>query len=214
MNGDLWERYYQAKGNRRVRVHKVKSHSTDDQLITGFVNWKDYVGNEYADKLANEGAVRAGLPAATLLEYDATDLMARQVQGRLVAIITAGTTRAKDRVDAISHRQKRKAAAAARAAQESQDQSQADLERLEQELGPRQVPLKLGGDKSTEIHISHRVTSCRGLYWCTVCGAYASSRGRGLLHPCLGWKSLTGKACMDRVARGLTPHWSVKFDDA
>ena len=139
--------------------------------------------------------------------------MAWQVQGRLVAIITAGTTRAKDRVDAISHRQKRKAAAVARAAQESQEQSQAQLDDLERQLGPREVPLRLGGDKSTEIHISHQVTACRGLFWCSICGAYASSRGRGLLKPCLGFKTMTGKACMERVARGLTPHWSVKFDD-
>ena len=214
-NGDLWERYFAANINKEVNVSKVKSHSSDDQLITGFISWEDMVGNSYADKLANEGAARAALPAAVLLEYDSTDLLANQVQGRLTAIVTAGTTRERDRVDAISHRQKRRAAEAAAEAQQEEDHAQEEADLLERQLGPRQVPVKLGrgGDKSTNIHMSHRVTACRGLYWCTTCGSYASSRGRGLLKPCLGFKTLTGKACMERVARGLTPHWSVKFDD-
>ena len=212
-NGDLWERYFKAKEDKEVIVVKVKSHGTDDQLITGFVNWEDFAGNSYADNLANEGAARAALPAATLLEYDSTDLLAKQVQGRLVAIICAGTTRDRDRKDAISHRQKRRAAAMAMSSHEAQDHAQAQLDEMERQLGPRQVPERLGGQKSTEIHMSHRVTACRGLYWCTDCGCFASSRGRGLLKPCMGWKTLAGKACMDRVSRGLTPHWSVKFDD-
>ena len=168
------------------------------------------MGNAMADKLAIEGAERASLPYATLAEYDATDELAWQVQRRLVAIVTAGSTRERDRKDALAHRQRRIALARQRALVEELAEPEPDLEAA---LGPREIPTRLGGNKSSDIHISHQVVTSRGLFWCTKCGAFASTRGRGLLHQCLGFPTEIGKVVLDRTRRRLTPYYTVSFDD-
>ena len=166
-----------------------------------------------ADKLAGEGAERASLPYATLAEYDSTDELAWQVQRRLIAIVTAGTTKEQDRKDALAHRKKRRELAKQKALLEQagpEEEPQVDLEFA---LGAREIPVRFGGSKSTDIHISHKMETNRGLFWCTKCGSFASTRGRGLLHQCLGFPTETGRVVLDRTRRGLTPHYSVKFDD-
>ena len=67
------------------------------------------------------------------------------------------------------------------------------------------------GDR--RLHESHRLHFARGVWWCTVCGSYATathhqkSAPKGLLNICVGPGKATpaGKASLDRVALGNHP---------
>ena len=211
-NGELWEEYFkEAEKKDSVTVIKVKAHGSDEQLISGTTSWRDYAGNAYADLLAIEGAVRAALPAAILLEVDYMDQMAFKVQQRLIAVVCASDTREQDKKDAAAHKRKRDEEYLQRSQEENLEAQR--IAELERDLGPVEVPMRLGGAKSSLIHDSHRVTAHRGILWCETCGAYASSRGRGLLHNCLGFPTETGREVLRRVRLGLTPHYSVSYDE-
>ena len=218
-HGDLWDRYWNAVENREgnVRISKVKAHATQEDLDRGVVSWDWYAGNAMADKLAVEGASRAALPAAIIMEFQATDSMAWQVQSRLTAIICEGPTREKDHADAIAHKAERRRLAFMLAEQnpENPDVGPQDLEldpaeQLEQDLGPPEIPERLGGSKSQPLHLSHSLEHKRGIIWCSVCGAYAVTRGRKLLKECRG-RSRFGDVALDRIRKGLTPHNSVSW---
>ena len=210
-HADLWQRWFEAvELKSSVTVHKVKSHGTAEEIKSGLIPWDYYVGNAYADVLANEGAARAAVPDALAAEVHALDSMAWQIQSRLVAILCAGTTRAADKALAQQHREKR-----LKERKERQDSERAEEERLselpqeptiEEALGPPEVPERFGGERSTGIHISHRIRAGDGFIWCERCGCFATSRGRNLLRECLGFKTTTGIANIKRISRGLAPH--------
>ena len=209
-HADLWQRWFAAvELKQNVRILKVKAHGTVDDIKSGLIPWDHYVGNAYADVLANEGAARAAVPDALAAEVHALDSMAWRTQSRLVAILCAGTTRAADKALSQQHRAKR-----LEERKEQQRSDRAEEERLaelpheptlEEALGPAEVPDRLGGDRSTHLHISHRIRAGEGFVWCERCGCFATSRGRNLLHECLGFKTLTGIANVKRISRGLAP---------
>ena len=137
---------------------KVKAHCTPDDVKNGVIPWEHFVGNSYADVLAGEGASRAQVSQTIIDEIASLETMAWRIQDRLVEIVCAGSTKERDQKDALDHRR----AKAARAQDDPEDcqpceeqQAQEQLEQLEADLGPPEVTAKLGGERSTELHISH-----------------------------------------------------------
>ena len=215
VNGDLWERYFDACAPKQsVEAIKVAAHGELEQLVSGSIRWEDYIGNSYADKLAGEGAARAALPDSIISLYAMTDAIAWKVQARLVEIVCAAPTKEQDSVEARAHAQlKEQRLARAREALEADVESQdpvVDIEALELDLGPPEIPAKFGEARSSALHHSHRLQHKRGVTWCSVCGAYGTTRGRKLLQPCQP-PTATGVAQLCRIRRGLTPHNSVKW---
>ena len=214
-NGDLWDDYLKLTEHRTVNVVKVKAHCTIEDVRNGIIQWEHYIGNSYADVLAGEGASRGQVSQVIVDEIASLDTMAWRIQDRLVAIVCAGTTKERDKHDAIEHR-RTKAAQAARAQEDPEDcqpceeqQAQEQLAQLEADLGPPEVPSRLGGERSSQLHISHTLRAGDGFVFCERCGSYATSRGRALLKECPGLPTLTGRAVLKRISRGLTPHHSV-----
>ena len=143
-----------------------------------------------------------------------TDAIAWKVQSRLVEIVCAAPTKAQDAEDASAFAQlkKQRLASAALEAESAPQEQVVDIEALEQDLGPPEIPLKFGAGRSTTIHHTHRLERKRGVIWCKTCGAYGTTRGRKLLLPCRP-PTATGLAQLSRVRRGLTPHNSVDWTD-
>ena len=204
-NADLWERYFDAKAiKKEVTVIKVKSHGSCEDVTSGAIPWRHYVGNAYADILANEGAERAAVPYAVVAEVKSLDALAWAIQSRLVEIVCAGTTRDADRRDAASYKAAKKAAADNTADPDPIPHvAEPDLEDA---LGVPEIPTRLGLARSSNIHMSHRVNDGDGFIWCERCGSFATSRGRNLLVECLGFPTATGRKNLDRIRRGLPPH--------
>ena len=64
-DGDLWYMYYQhatAKTTTAITITKVKGHATDNMVDTGQVAAADKLGNDKADKAADEGVALFGSP--------------------------------------------------------------------------------------------------------------------------------------------------------
>ena len=212
-NGDLWDEFLKLSVNKNVNVVKVKAHCTLEDVRNGVIQWEHYVGNSYADTLAGEGAARAQVPQAIVDEMSSLDAMAWRIQDRLVAIVCAGTTKEQDKRDGLEHR-RTKAARAHEGPDECQpceeQQAQEQLAQFEEDLGPPEVPNRLGGERSSKLHISHTIRAGDGFVYCARCGSYATTRGRALLKDCPGLPKLTGRAVLKRIARGLTPRHSVR----
>ena len=167
------------------------------------------------DKLANEGARRAALPASIIMEYQATDSLTWQGQSGLTCIVCEGPTRERDHADAIAHKAERRRATLLLESQKADGEVQAcdlldPVAQFEQELGPPEIPERLGGARSQPLHLSHSLVHKRGVIWCSVCGAYAVTRGRKLLKECRG-RSKFGDVALERTRKGLTPHNSVSW---
>ena len=57
-DGDLWEMFFEGlkqKGADSPKISKGKGHATDGMVMTGQVARKDKIGNDHADRIAEEG---------------------------------------------------------------------------------------------------------------------------------------------------------------
>ena len=209
-NGDLWERFWSAVDAKagNLRVTKVKAHCNEQDVLNGVISPEDYAGNSFADACADSAADQSALPQALLSSFDVIDGAARQVQRRITAIICSGPTKDADDKEASSYK-KSKRAEAERLQLALQEQRADDALPPPPPDPPPQV--RLGGDRSSGLHRTHRLVCQRGLWWCTTCGCFASARGRGLLMPCLYRATLAGRRALDRLANGQTPDNSVDW---
>ena len=219
--------YWQALGNKSgmVRTTKVKAHSTKEDVLSGAVTWQDYAGNALADAYADSAADKASVPQSVLAGFDVVDTAALKVQRRLVAIVCAAPTRQHDERDTRAYKQSfaesrelPEASSAPPEAPENQElASVVAVQGPEPSPPPPSPPVEgplryqVGGDRSVGLHWTHRLVCRQGLWWCTTCGCHATSRGRGLLLPCLYRATRAGKQALDRLANGLTPHNSVEW---
>lgn len=67
-DGDLWELVWKAitrRGTKAQKLAKVKGHATSEDVAEGRVRACDKAGNDWADDLADRGAVRLGGEAMT-----------------------------------------------------------------------------------------------------------------------------------------------------
>ncbi len=218
-HADLWLRYWDAceAKDLQIRITKVKAHSSVDDVKLGQISLEDFAGNTYADKFANAGAEAVQIPDGKLTAYDNVDALTWKIQSRLAAIITAAPTKEANRaeVELMKAAKQELKAARAEATRMSSDAQNAGLEQLSD--GPKKgerdplTALHLGGQRSTEVHPSHKLGHKRGIYWCWACGKYGTSRGRSLLKSCHGAANATGKAVLSRIRRGMTPHASVEW---
>ena len=113
------------------------------------------------------------------------DALAWKVQSRLVEIVCASPTKEQDSVDAKAYAQlkEQRLASAALAAESAPQEHVVDIEALEMDFGPPEIPVKFGAARSSAIHPNHTLDHKRGVVWCKVCGAYGTTRGRNCCCP-------------------------------
>ena len=144
--------------------------------------------------------------------------MSYKIQSRLVALTIEATDRERDKKHAKAHDEQKKIRIALENqikadAIEAEELKRRETEELERQLGPPEVASKFGGDKSQSIHLSHNISSSRGVTWCNTCGCYGTGRGRNLLKECEGRATKAGEAALSRIRKGLTPHSSVRWQE-
>ena len=68
--------------------------------------------------------------------------------------------------------------------------------------------LREGCGRSPRPHASHHLFARGSTAWCTVCGAFSFSRHRGLMSPCPGQASASGKCSLSELEVGRCPRSS------
>ena len=57
----------------------------------------------------------------------------------------------------------------------------------------------------TRLHASHHIAHVHGIFYCQLCGFYASSEPRKLALPCARKTTRASQLYLDRIAKGMTP---------
>ena len=160
------------------------------------------------------------------------DALSYSIQARLAAIVCAHPTRDADQRDAAAHKKRKQEASELQdkdpeiltCAEVEEDEIPDGSEReatRDEELYDMQdsrtvfslVSGEAADQSSLRFDPSHRIRHRNGVWWCEVCGHFATKRGRKLMEKCAP-PTKTGKANLSRIERGLTPHNSVRWDDA
>ena len=149
-------------------------------------------------------------------EFDTMDALSVSNQKNLIALTCLHPTREADSKDAAEHK------AAKRKKKQEQELAEAEAAELEEEetaapespLEDPQEVLSLINQEDVDISLSlfgpgHSIGHRDGVWWCRRCGSFATKRERTLLGKCIGAND-TGRANLRRIARGLTPHNSVR----
>ena len=69
------------------------------------------------------------------------------------------------------------------------------------------------GSLSKRIDKSHTLGHSRGIVWCWRCGHFAVSHPRELAIICPGGAGHYGRACLNRIRKGLTPRYDLHWPD-
>ena len=149
-------------------------------------------------------------------EFDTMDALSVSNQKNLIALTCLHPTREADSKDAAEHK------AAKRKKKQEQELAEAEAAELEEEEAaapespledPQEVLSLISPEMidipSIRVDPSHSICHKDGVWWCRRCGYFATKRGRKLLGKCIGAND-TGRANLRRIARGLTPHNSVR----
>ena len=80
---DLWH-FISQKNLTKVRVYKVKSHATEEDMLLNRISVTDYIGNSLADTLAGKAAEEHRVPTPEVLQQEAVDKKAKLVIERIV----------------------------------------------------------------------------------------------------------------------------------
>ena len=88
-NGDLWEEWQKMrrKHSNLILMQWTPSHQTAKELYCGLVNLFKFVGNTFADALAERGAALASVPQNFAKKVQRQDTLSRQVLQRNLAIM-------------------------------------------------------------------------------------------------------------------------------
>ena len=206
----------------RIQIVKVKAHCNDGDTDSGVTSHRELAGNAYANAIANEAAKRCQVSGVIMDEVDAADELSHKIQRRIAALTCLHPTKEADGRDATAHRKHKK-----ELQRLAQEERALEPEELEPELSDAQeesapqceadlralISPEVVDDSSLPFDPSHHIRHRNGVWWCTRCGCYAANRGRKLREACTG-PNKTGKACLARIARGPTPHNSVRWGGA
>ena len=228
MNAHRWRLFWEAAGDRSLRVTKVKSHLDEAAARAAGVDRLHWLANSRADELAEEAAREAQLAPETVQEVHRLDKEAREVQEHLVSVALE-VARNAPQLYGASTRGQRLAEASERARQRKT--ALLEAERLTEHRlcpksgrclaclrGPTRETPKLEFLRSActrrpwAIHASHDLQQTRGLWWCATCGGTGSSHFRKLAEEC-GAPTATGKLALRRLLDGKRPYHVKAWPD-
>ena len=75
-NADVWAAIQEQASQVAVEIHKVKAHTTAEQVARGEASWDDYAGKAVADAFAKTAAALAELPSLVHEQVDSTERQA------------------------------------------------------------------------------------------------------------------------------------------
>ncbi len=229
-NVHAWRVFWRTAGDRRLTVHKVKSHLSEEAAAEAGVEPLLWFANASADRLAEHAAQEAQLSQEDVAAVQAADRKATQVLEHLTAVAFHVAQDAR-RLYGPANRLER--------AREARDRAEARKGRLETALSntthqwceaknrcqacflgpqkgqPREAFLLTAcTGRPFQIHDSHSLKRHRGLWFCSVCGGTGSRRfsARGLGGPCHP-ASTTGRRTLQRLQEGRLPYHVSAWPD-
>ncbi len=216
-----WRVFWECAANRQITVVKVRSHVPAATAVSKGYDPQLWLANELADKLADEAARRAQLPARNIQEVAAADKLTLEVQQHILTVAHSvcqaskelyGPSSVGDRgVEARGRQAARRSELASAIAQSMHRFSQQRFRCLDCHGAPGMgAEARLAFFRSPcpklplQVHPSHKVARHRGLLWCTVCGKTGSQRFESFRAEC-GAPTAHGRRVLDKLRAGRLP---------
>jgi hypothetical protein len=230
VNTHPWRIFWESVGDRQILVTKVKAHQSREAAAEAGANLLYWEANQKADELAEAAAGRAQLPTEAFQAVQALDKEAAEVQEHLTAVALEMAKQA-PRLYGANTRHLRQAEAAERGKQrraELQEAARTTMHNINPKTGrcmncfagPTRETPRLAFLKSwcpnipAQIHHSHKLRRCRGLWWCEVCGGSGSRTLKPKLSRACQAPSRTGKLVIRRLQEGKKPYHVKAWPDA
>ena len=246
-NADLWSRLGCALQTRKgnFNVVKVAAHTTVEQVEANQIDIQHFIGNGYADAIAGRCAELGQVPDMEASLYNIRIAQCRLIHQRIIvanrSVITQSLTRErierpsltvssptlKDIILQVSvhpltfaeHRVSCKECCQSSPLESAEAWVKAPCKKFELSSGGFQVVGRDAGvfAGTAAIHASHNLMARKGVYFCTVCGCYASSSAnsksgaKSLRQACTNQRGRAGNYVISRMAKNLPPRPDMRW---